>query len=215
MELIKTLRTGIAAAALLGMSLAGFGAPQLGKDYTVINPAQGTESADKVEVLEVFSYACPHCNDLEPKINAWAKRLPKDVAYRRMPVVFRDSWAPLAKTYYSLEAMGLLERLHEKVFAAIHQDNVILTSQDVLFDWIEKQGVDRKKFIDTYNSFAVQAKVQRSIQLSRAYGITGVPSVIVNGKFLTAPSMTGSPDTLFPVIDDLIKMAKVPPSANN
>lgn len=211
-------RTALAALATLSAGLvlpASAAAPELGKDYVPVNPPQPTETGNKVEVLEIFSYACPHCNELEPKIHAWAGHLPKDVAFRRMPAVFRESWAPLAKTYYVLESLGQLEKVHAKVFAAIHLDNVQLSKEDVLFDWVEKQGVDKKKFTDLYNSFGIQSKVKRAIQLSQSYGITGVPSIIVDGKFLTAPSMTGSHDTLFPVMEELIRTAAKEHTAKN
>jgi protein dithiol oxidoreductase (disulfide-forming) len=205
MKVSASLISALAFALLLGSSSAGWGAPQAGKDYLVINPPQPTETGKKIEVLEVFSYACPHCYALEPKLTAWVRQLPGDVAFRRMPAVFRESWAPLAKAYYALEAMGELERVHEKIFRAIHEDNIALSNQDALFDWAEKQGIDRKKFVDTYSSFGVQSKVQRAIAKAREYGVSGVPSLIVDGKFLTSSSLTGSHENLFPVLDQLIK----------
>jgi thiol:disulfide interchange protein DsbA len=180
-----------------------------------VNPPQPTETGNKVEVLEIFSYACPHCNELEPKINEWVKHLPPNVVYRRMPAVFRDSWLPLAKTFYALEAIGETAKLHEKVFAAIHHENVNLAEESTLFAWVEKQGVDAKKFTAAFNSFGVQSKVQRAIQLSKSYGITGVPSVIVDGKVLTSPSMTGSHESFFPVLNDLVKSAEKDHTAKN
>jgi len=205
-----------AAAAVFLSSLAGGAAAQLvsGRDYRPISPPQPTDSGAKVEVLEFFWYGCPHCNSLQPALRAWLKRKPADVDFKRVPAVFQDSWVPLTKAFYSIDAMGLTEKLHHDVFAAIHDQKARLQEPKVLFDWVASKGVDKQKFIDTYNSFAVQGRAQRSIDMTRNYDIPGTPALAVDGKYLTAPSMTlkadrsSDYDRFFQVVDQLIALAR-------
>lgn len=195
----------------VALSLAGFAAKadiHPGKEYELLSPPQAVETGKKIEVLEIFAYTCPHCFDLEADINSWAKRLPKDVEFRRLPAIFRDSWAPFAKVFYTFEAMGLTERLHGEFFNAIHAQHVRFDSDNAIFDWVEKQGVSRKGFIDIYTSFSIQSKTLRAKQLTRAYGISGVPAVIVDGKYRTSVSNTGSHAGLLSALDQLIKQAR-------
>lgn len=205
-----------AAVAVLMLGLATGAAAQLvaGKDYRLIDPPQPTDSGKKVEVLEFFWYGCPHCNALQPSLAAWLKRKPADVEFRRVPAVFQDSWVPLTKAFYAIDAMGLTDRLHQDIFTAIHGKKIQLQDPKVLFDWVAGKGVDRKKFIDTYSSFAVQGRTQRSIDLTRNYDIPGTPALTVDGKYLTAPSLTLKADRsvdydrFFRVLDQLIALAR-------
>lgn len=205
-----------AAAAVFLSSLAGGAAAQLvaGRDYRLISPPQPTDSGAKVEVLEFFWYGCPHCNSLQPALRAWLKRKPADVDFKRVPAVFQDSWVPLTKAFYSIDAMGLTEKLHHDVFAAIHEQKARLQESKVLFDWVASKGVDKQKFIDTYNSFAVQGRTQRSIDMTRNYDIPGTPAMTIDGKYLTAPSLTLKADRsidydrFFQVVDQLIALAR-------
>ncbi len=184
-------------------------APVAGKDYLVISPAQPTDSGNKIEVVEVFSYMCPHCGEFEPKLAAWVKQLPADTQFRRMPVVFgRASWELLARTYFALEAMGDIEKVHPKIFQAIHEENVIMQQKDVLFDWIEKQGIDRKKFAAAFDSFSMGGKIQRSTQRAQSYGINGVPSVVIDGKYLVSTSQAGNYETMMKTVDELVKQLR-------
>lgn len=195
----------------IALSLVGFTAKadiHPGKEYELLSPPQAVETGKKIEVLEIFSYACPHCFDLEPDINKWAKQLPKDVEFRRLPAIFRDSWIPFAKMFYTFEAMGLTERLHGEFFNAIHVRHVRFDDDNALFDWVEKQGIPRKSFSDIYSSFSIQSKVLRAKQLTQAYGISGVPAVIVDGKYRTSVSNTGSHAGLLSALDELIKQAR-------
>ena len=203
--LVLACRTLLAAALLA--SVSAFGAV-LDRDYVLISPTQPVDSPRKVEVVEVFSYACPHCSALAPLIEPWAKKLPSNVVYKRIPVSFgRSQWTVLAKAYYALEVMNDADRLQEKIFTAVHTEHVNLFSQDVLFDWIEKQGVNRQKFISAFNSFAVQSMVLRGDQRAMAYGVDSVPTVIVDGKYRTSPTMAGSPEAMFSVLNELIQQA--------
>ena len=197
------------AAAVLSLSaFAATDAAFEGHDYTRVKNAQPVATGKKVEVLEFFWYRCPHCFQLEPGLATWLKTLPKDAQVRRVPAVFRDDWAPGAKIYYTLEQMGLLDRLHHKVFDAYHVENINLNDPAVLGGWIAKQGVDRKKFESIYNSFSTQSKVTQGARLASAYAITGVPAFIIDGKYATSMSMTHSEPRLFDVLDQLIDKAR-------
>lgn len=180
----------------------------LGKQYTLISPAQPTETGNNIEVLEFFSYACPHCNDLDPTLNAWVKKLPKDVTFRRLPAVFSDTYMIYARIFYTVEAMGMLDKLHPAIFNAVHGQRINLANENTLLEWVAKQGVDSQKFSTMYASFSVMSKTQRAKQLTRAFAITGVPSVAVEGKYLTSPAQANGNEQLLPVLDDLIKKAR-------
>ena len=180
-----------------------------GKDYLVISPAQPTDTGNKIEVVEVFSYMCSHCHEFEPKVAAWVKTLPADTQFRRMPVVFgRASWELLARTYFSLESLGEIEKVHPNIFKAIHEEQVTLVQKDVLFDWVEKQGIDRKKFSAAFDSFSMGGKIQRSNQRAQSYGINGVPSIVIDGKYMVSTSQTGNYENLIKVVDELVKQVR-------
>ena len=156
-----------------------------GSDYTLITPAQPTDDPGKIEVLEFFSYGCPHCSDFHPVVSAWAAKLPADVVFKRVPITFgRGAWANIAKLYYTLEATGDLAKLDMDVFRAIHNERVNLFDERALTEWVVKKGVDPKKFADTFNSFGVMSKVKRGDQLGQGHKIQGVPAISVDGKYL-------------------------------
>lgn len=179
-----------------------------GRDYAVLNPARPVSSGDKIEVIEFFWYGCPHCNDLHPHLKKWVKQLPKDVEIRYQPTIFRDNWVPGARIHYTLEALGEAERRADEVYDAIHLERLDLGNEKVLFDWVAKRGMDRQKFIDAYNSFAVQGKVAKARQMPRDYQIRGVPAIVVDGKYLTSGSFTGSSEGMVAVLDELVKKAR-------
>ena len=192
-------------------SLSAFAAPEEafeGHDYTRVSTPQPVATGNKVEVLEFFWYRCPHCFHLEPGLNRWLKTLPKDAQIRRIPAVFRDDWMPGAKLYYTLGQMNLLGKLHNKVFDAYHVENLNLNDPGVLGGWIAKQGVDRRKFDGIYRSFSVQSKATQGGRLATTYAITGVPTFVVDGKYVTSAGMTGSEARLFEVLDQLIAKAR-------
>jgi len=175
------------AAAVLSMS--ALAAPEEafeGHDYARVSVPQPVATGKKIEVLEFFWYRCPHCNQLEPGLDTWLKRLPKDAQIRRVPAVFRDDWMPGAKIYYTLQQMGQLSRLHQKVFDAYHMEGLNLNDPAVLGDWVAKQGLDRQKFENIYNSFSTQSKAMQGAQLARTYGIMGVPAFVIDGKYTTS-----------------------------
>lgn len=177
---------------LLALSAAATPAnPQSGVDYRTLDKAQATDSGSKVEVTEFFWYACPHCYSLEPSLVDWVKKQGDRIVFKRVPVAFRDSFIPQQKLYYTLEALGEVERLHGRVFAAIHTDRQALNTDAAITDFVVKNGIDKKKFLDTYNSFGVQTKARRAAQMQADYKIDGVPTVAVGGKYLTSPSIVG------------------------
>jgi len=212
MQLATIFRRALLAA---GLSLCLTAQAQLtaGKDYVPVQPPQPTDSGGKIEVLEFFWYGCPHCNNLQPSLQAWLKRKPADVELKHVPAVFQDSWLPLTRAYYTIEAMGLVGKLHQEMFATLHRQRVQLRDANAIFDWAASKGVDRKKFADTYNSFGVNGRTQRSIELTRKYDIPGTPALVIDGKYLTAPSMTLKDrvvdyDRFFQVVDALIAEAR-------
>jgi thiol:disulfide interchange protein DsbA len=201
----------LALFAAAAFSLAAFAAPEAaieGHDYAPVQTEQPVATGNKIEVLEFFWYRCPHCFKLEPSLTAWLKTLPKDAQVRRIPAVFRDDWMPAAKLYYTLQQMGQIERLHDKVFDAYNIARLNLDDPAVLGDWISKQGVDRKKFEAVYNSFSTQAKAVQGGRLATTYAITGVPAFIIDGKYTTSQSMTQTEPRLFEVLDQLIVKAR-------
>jgi thiol:disulfide interchange protein DsbA len=204
-----------AAAVTLSFAAAGAFAQAPGKDFTPVTPPQPTESGNKIEVIEFFSYACPHCATLEGPLNAWLKKKPADVEFKRVPTIFHESWTPFARLYYSLEALGLVDKLHGEVFKAIHDQKIRLQDPKVMADWVAGKGVDRKKFTDAYDSFTVKSQTQRSNDVTRRYNVEFTPALVVNGRYTTGPSMT-SPgttvdyDRFFKVLDQLIANSRKP-----
>ena len=196
---------------LIGLAFAGFIASSAGaatlsdKDYREIKPAQSTEPGPKVEVIEFFWYGCPHCFDLEPTLKKWLEHKPADVTFRRVPAIFRQSWVPGAQTFYTLESMGELDRMHSKVFDAIHVERQPFNDMAAITAWMGKNGLDAKKFEDTAKSFAVSGKVQRAQQMSAAYQLTGVPAVVVDGKYI---ALGNSFDGMLAIVDQLIDRAR-------
>lgn len=179
--------------------------PEIGVDYLPVDPRAPVDApAGRIEVVEFFGYWCPHCNGFEPMFEAWRQRVAKDVAVRRVPVAFRDDNAPLQRLYFSLEAMGLVDKLHAKVFAAIHVDKKDLSKGDGIADWIAKQGVDKTKFLEQYNSFTVATKASRAVQLQNTYKIDGVPALGIAGRYWTDGAMAKSLPRALEVVDFLV-----------
>ena len=180
-------------------------AAEAGVDYLELSSPRPTEAKGKIEVIEFFWYRCPHCYKLEPELSAWTKKLPKDVALRRVPAILNDSWEPLARAYYALAAIGLADKLHAAVFHAIHDENIDLNKADTFFDWAAKRGADKAKLAAAYQSFSVNTQVLHSRQVAQEYKLTGVPAFAVNGKYVTSAYMTGSNPALFETLDALIQ----------
>lgn len=212
---LRRMFTGLALAAGLVAALPGIAQaqqPREGTDYIRLQQPQATDAPGKIEVTEFFWYSCPHCNALEPSLEAWVKKLPADVVVRRVPVRFNAGMEPQQRLYYTLEALGKVEQFHRLVFTAIHEQRQPLNTANRIFDWAEKAGLDRKQFMDAYNSFGVQSKVQRATRLAEAYKIDGVPTLAINGRYLTSPSLTGSNIGALQVADFLIGRERTPPT---
>jgi thiol:disulfide interchange protein DsbA len=195
-------------AALAFAAVAPAQELQEGKQYLRYKSPAPAAPGSKIEVLEFFSYGCPHCADLEPEMQAWMKTLPADVAFRRVPVMFQERWVILAKVYYTLEAMGEERRLSPDVFAAIHKNGVNLASEKAFFDWAASKGLDRKKVEDVYNSFAVAGKINKAKTEAQQYNVQSVPMIVIDGKFMTATDKVGTHAALPPAINALVVKAR-------
>ena len=175
-----------------------------GKDYVKLSkPVNPDAPAGKIDVIEFFWYSCPHCNQFEPQFEAWAKSAPKNLQIRRVPVAFNNSFIPQQKIYYTLETMGLIPDIHVKVFRAIHVERQRLNKDEDIFAWMEKNGVDIKKFKDIYNSFSVTNQVRKATQLQESYGVEGVPAMGVGGKYYTDGTHAGSMTNVLQVVEFL------------
>lgn len=175
----------------------------LGKHYQAVIPAQPVQTGDKIEVLEVFWYGCPHCYDFEPYITRWLSTKSPDIEFRRMPAIFRQNWAVHAKAYYTAEALGVVDKIHAPLFKAIHEEKRKLNDESSLADFFAEHGVNKEEFITAFNSFTVENKMRQAMHMVRQYGVSGVPAVIVNGKYQISGSTAGSYEQLLKVIDYL------------
>jgi thiol:disulfide interchange protein DsbA len=200
-----------AAASFAGTATALWSGPaqaqkiEAGTDYLVVDPRAPVEApAGKIEVVEFFWYSCPHCNAFEPMLAAWIKKLPKDVAFRRVPVAFRDDFVPQQRLFFALDAMGLIEKLHAKVFAAIHGEKQQLARGDAIGDWVAAQGVNRDKFMEQYNSFSVASKATKGAQLQNAYKVEGVPALGVAGRYYIDGALAKNMERALQVVEALV-----------
>ena len=212
----RLLSSGLAflAGAFLLLN-AAHGQPVPEKDYQTIKTPQTTSDPKKIEVIEFFSYACPHCADFEPALEAWLKHKPKDIEFKEMPMVFKESWQAPAKLYYTLEAMGLVDKYQSKVYDAIHKQGKDLGTDAAVKQWAKDAGIDSAKFDQVYDSFGIDAKMKRSMAMARSYGVQFTPSMAIDGKYYTGPSMvsaagSGPPDydRFFKVVNELIDMER-------
>ena len=179
----------------------------LGKNYREI-AQQPVANASKIEVIDFFFYGCPYCNELRPSLERWRARLPVDVEFRRMPVIRYDSWEPLARTYFTLEALGALERLHEEVYKGYHDEELHMSKPDVMADWAQRHGLNRDEWLKTYHSDAVSRKVESARKATKDYDIRGTPSLVVAGRYLTSSGLTDDVKLVTPVADLLIELAR-------
>ena len=172
-------------------------------DYRVI-PPQPADPRGPIEVIDFFWYGCPHCHRLQPALEHWIGTRPADVAVRRIPAILRESWAPHARIYYTLEALGEVERLHQQVYHDYHVEALPMSRPEVMSDWAERHGIARARWDAAYLSPEVTRKVEQAERLTRAYGITGTPSLVVNGRYLTSGNMAGTLDGLIRILDGLV-----------
>ena len=199
---------GTLAALPLGAQAQGK-PPAEGKDYLLLSkPAPSEAPAGQIEVVEFFWYSCPHCNEFEPQLEAWAAKAPKDVSLRRVPVSFRPDFEPQQRLYYVLEALGKLAALHKKVFYAIHVEKQTLNTADLVSAWAQKQGIDKAKFTELYNSFPVNMKTRKATQLQEAFMVDGVPALGVDGRYYTSGSLAGTMVRALTVTDHVLTLAR-------
>ncbi|MCR5884969.1 thiol:disulfide interchange protein DsbA/DsbL [Rhizobacter sp. J219] len=201
------------SAHLMGLGLGATALPALaqekpveGKHYVKLgSPAPVNAPAGKIEVIEFFWYGCPHCNAFEPTLDAWQKKLPADVAFRRVPVAFREQYAVHQRIYYALEALGKVEALHRKVFYALHSERQRLEQPAEIAAFMEKNGIERAKFQEVFDSFAVQTRAKQATRLADAYKIDGVPAMGIHGKYFTSGTIAGTPEKALQVTEYLVQ----------
>ncbi len=178
-----------------------------GGHYELLSEVQPVQTGDKIEVVEMFWYRCPHCFRLEPYLLRWLENKPENAELVPIPAILNDNWGFHARAYYTFEALGLTEQLHARFFDAIHRERKPFNTAEQLAEWAAEQGADRDAVLSTFNSFAVNNKLNFAKIMTTKYGISGVPAIIVDGKYRTSVSMAGSHDALLEVINFLIEKA--------
>lgn len=190
---MRILKQILSVLALCGSAFMAPGAsaspasPVAGTDYVVLPTAQNTDTGKKIEVIEFFAYWCPHCNVLEPLLEAWVKKQGANIVFKRVHVTSHERTLPQQKLYFTLEAMGLVEQYQAKVFRAFHVEREKFARDEEVFAWAAKNGIDRQKFSDTYRSFAVQSRLARTDKMMKDYKIDSWPMLIVDGRYQTSP----------------------------
>ena len=200
----------LSAAMALSLTAAVAGAePQAGRDYVAVVPPQPTSDAKRIVVTEFFSYACPHCAAFYPPLSKWAAALPKDVLFERVAVVVGHTpWTKPAQLFYTLNALGKADSLDAAIFSAIHRENVGLSTDDQVIDWVAKHGVDRTEFTNAFNSFSIKSFVGRGDQLAKTYRLSGVPTLVVDGKYMVSINDDGVFTDQLGIVDQLIAKAR-------
>ena len=204
-----------AAAALLALACVAGAAPaqdigaRQNLEYRLIAP-QPVETGSRIEVIDFFWYGCPYCNALQPALEGWIRRKPADVALRRVPAILRDSWAPHARIFYTLEQLGEVERLHLKVYEGYHVDLLHMSRPEVVVEWAARNGIDPKRWLDTYHSPEVDAKVKRAREITAAYAVDVTPTLVVDGRYLTSGRYVSGTDVreVIPILEDLVLLAR-------
>ncbi|MES2484235.1 MAG: thiol:disulfide interchange protein DsbA/DsbL [Pseudomonadota bacterium] len=183
--------------------------PKEGTEYrTLRRPAVSEVPSGKIEVVEFFWYSCPHCNNFEPQLEAWAKAAPPDVVLRRIPVGFREDFLPQQRLFFALEGLGKVGELHAKVFHAIHAERQPVNREDGIVAWAQKQGIDKARFLEVYNSDFVTTKVKQALVLQEAYAVEGVPALGIAGRYYTDGGMAGTMARALQVADFLIAQVR-------
>jgi protein dithiol oxidoreductase (disulfide-forming) len=205
-------------STLMISTMAFADAPKKGVEFDVVVRATPTSNPAKIEVTEIFWYGCSHCYNMDAPLNAWVKKLPSDVYFKRVPGLPNPSWAPAAKTFYAMETLGVLEKLHTPLFDAIHKQKVLdPTNEQAAIAWVTAQsGLDKLKVEQAFKSFSMNASLSNAAQVFRNSGATGVPTLMIDGKYLTSSTMAGGNDQALKVADYIIdnvrkdKAAKAP-----
>ncbi len=188
-------------------SAAQPGTPRLGYEYQQI-PPQPVTTGPRIEVTEFFWYGCPHCHQLQGPLEAWLKRKPADTELRRIPAIFRESWVPHARLFYTLESLGELGRLHQTVYRSIHVERDDIAGAESSAEWAVRQGIDRARWLIAYNAPEVDRKIEQSKAATRSYAIQGTPSLVVDGRYITSSGMSESYQGVISILDELIRIAR-------
>ena len=204
---LRSAALGAAAFLVASIPASVTAEPMEDVDYVLI-PPQPVVIPDKIEVIEFFYYGCESCNRLEPQLQSWLTTLPQDIFFRRVPALRRTAWVALARVYFALEQLGEIERLHMRVYQAVHDEGLNLGNSSELYEWAQKVGLDRGKLEPVLDSDVVRAQVQRAHDATVAYGIRATPSFVVDGKYVTSGGMVGSLEALLPIVDGLIDKAR-------
>ena len=204
---LRSAALGAAAFLVASIPASVTAEPMEDVDYVLI-PPQPVVIPDKIEVIEFFYYGCESCNRLEPQLQSWLTTLPQDIFFRRVPALRRTAWVALARVYFALEQLGEIERLHMRVYQAVHDEGLNLGNSSELYEWAQKVGLDRGKLEPVLDSDVVRAQVQRARDATVAYGIRATPSFVVDGKYVTSGGMVGSLEALLPIVDGLIDKAR-------
>lgn len=192
---------------LAGLSTtAAWADPQAGVQFDQVTQQIATDQPAKIEVMEIFWYGCPHCYHMEQPLEAWVKKLPADVYFKRTPALPNASWAPMAKAYYAMQELGVLDKLHSQLFDAIHKSKTLNPADEAAaMDWVVKQGgLDKVKVEKAFKSFATTMLMNKAMQIFKSSGATGVPSLIIDGKYITGSSMAGGNDAALQTADFII-----------
>lgn len=195
----------LAGASLLGMSAAQADDIEAGKQYVELSSPVPVSVPGKIEVVELFWYGCPHCYQFEPTLNPWAEKLPEDVNFVRIPAMFGGLWNVHGQLFITLESMKVEHQVHKAVFDAIHKEGKKLATPEEMAEFLATQGVDKDAFLKAYNSFAVKGQMEKAKKLAMAYQITGVPTLVVNGKYRFDISSSGGPEQTLKVAEHLIE----------
>ena len=198
---------------LLGLALAACAASaaaqlQVGREFTRLDPPRPVATGSRIEVIEFFYYGCPICYETQPLLSRWLTAAPEYVALRRVPAFSSENWEAFAKLYYTLEELGQIARLHWPIYDNFHFDGVMLNDQKVMADWVARNGIDRQKFVETYDSAGVQAKVSQGREMMKTYDVRGVPTFVVDGKYVTSSRLAGGTRQMMHVVDELVKRAR-------
>ena len=210
------LSAALVSASLFGMTAQAADVPlEAGKTYIELSNAVPVAVPGKIEVVELFWYGCPHCYAFEPVVNPWAEKLPSDVNFVRLPAMFGGPWDAHGQMFLTLEAMGVEHKVHAAVFNAIQKEGKRLTDKDEMADFLATQGVDKAKFLQTFDSFAIKGKIAKAKDLAKKYEISGVPTMVVDGKYRFDLGTAGGPEQALNVADQLIAKERAAKTAKN
>jgi thiol:disulfide interchange protein DsbA len=203
-----SVKKWLLAPALLLFALNASAQFQAGREFQRLEPPHPAALDGRIEVIEFFYYGCPVCYETEPFLSRWLGTVPDYVAIRRVPALSSEAWEPLAKLFYTLEALKQVERLHWPVYDNIHFEDLKLGDEKVMVDWAVRNGIEREAFVQAYGSAAVADKVAQARELLKAYGVRAVPTFIVDGKFLTSARLAGGTEQVVQVLDHLVRLAR-------